>query len=306
MKTGRHWAVILAGGRGMRLQPLTRLVSGDNRPKQFCPLFDGRTLFTETRARVALSVPPARTLSVVTREHEAFYRLELAGLPRSLVVEQPANRGTTAAVSYGVARVKRLDAAGVVGFFPADHYFSDLAGFHHTIKRGYAAARAHPARIVLIGVTATCAEPEYGWIEPGHRLSRSGDVWSVAGFWEKPSAPTADALLARGCLWNTFICIGRVPAFAELLGATVPQVWSRAALLAEPLTHEAERAVAEFVYLDLPSSDLSSDVLARGGAHVSVLRAPAIGWTDLGQPARVRDVLSVRGLPALADEVSVA
>jgi mannose-1-phosphate guanylyltransferase len=71
-----NWAMILAGGFGRRLQPLTRLLSGDDRPKQFCSLFEGSTLLGSTRARVALSVSPIRTLCIVNREHQRYYREE--------------------------------------------------------------------------------------------------------------------------------------------------------------------------------------------------------------------------------------
>ena len=68
-----RWAVILAGGDGTRLQSLTRSISGDDRPKQFCPIIGGRTLLDQTSRRVALSVAPEQTLTVLTRTHERFY-----------------------------------------------------------------------------------------------------------------------------------------------------------------------------------------------------------------------------------------
>ena len=89
-----HWAVILAGGDGVRLRALTRRIAGDDRPKQFCALVTGDTLLTETRRRTALAVPPRRTLIVVNREHERFYAAQLADVRTRAVVAQPENRGT--------------------------------------------------------------------------------------------------------------------------------------------------------------------------------------------------------------------
>src|SRR6266850_1943868 len=76
----RHWSVILAGGDGVRLRALTRGLTGDDRPKQFCALVGPDALLTETRRRAALVAPAHRTLVVVNRAHERFYTPLLAGL----------------------------------------------------------------------------------------------------------------------------------------------------------------------------------------------------------------------------------
>ena len=92
MQTGT-WAVILAGGDGVRLRGLTRGITGDDRPKQFCALVGPDTLLGDTRRRTARAVPGRRTLIVVTKSHERYYRPLLTGVPESSVVVQPENRG---------------------------------------------------------------------------------------------------------------------------------------------------------------------------------------------------------------------
>src|SRR5665213_3922457 len=84
----RRWGVILSGGDGMRLRPLTRLLTGDDRPKQFCRLIGDRTLLRETRDRVARMVRPDRTLFVLTKSHEPFYTGELADVPPQRMIVQ--------------------------------------------------------------------------------------------------------------------------------------------------------------------------------------------------------------------------
>ena len=90
----RRWAVILAGGDGVRLRSMTRGITGDERPKQFCALVTEDTLLTETRRRVAQTVPAHRTLVVVNRAHERFYVPLLADMRVPAVMAQPENRGT--------------------------------------------------------------------------------------------------------------------------------------------------------------------------------------------------------------------
>src|ERR1700722_14674691 len=117
----RPWGVILAGGEGTRLKTLSRSISGDNRPKQFCTLFGSKSLLAGTRGRLAPAISPDRMVFVVVRDHERYYRPELADVDERRIVVQPANRGTTAAIIYSLLRLTRLEKDPVVAFFPADH-----------------------------------------------------------------------------------------------------------------------------------------------------------------------------------------
>src|SRR5438132_446793 len=103
------WAVILAGGEGMRLRSLTQLVCGDNRPKQFVPIFGDRTLLSQTRQRLAKAVPAERTVFVVVKAHQRFYARELADVAPSRIVVQPNNKGTAAAIAYSLIRILQED-----------------------------------------------------------------------------------------------------------------------------------------------------------------------------------------------------
>jgi mannose-1-phosphate guanylyltransferase len=288
------------------------MMTGEERPKQFCRLLGSDTLLTETRHRVCLNVEASRTLYVVTRAHDVFYGPELRDVPRWQIVEQPSNRGTTAAVAAAVMRLRAIGADGVVGFFPADHHYRDVAALQRTVSQGYAIAAANPHAAVLIGAEADRPETEYGWIEPGCplqaegiRMARATLVRSVRQFCEKPTPEVARDLLARRCLWNTMVVMARIHVFEELLAAAVPDVWELFAALYGARTPLEETRLAEDLYGRIVSSDFSRDVLSVQADRLTVITLPSAGWTDLGQASRVLDVLNVHR-PHAADRLAVS
>ena len=152
-----RWAIILAGGDGSRLKPLTRVIAGDDRPKQFCPIFNGRTLLEQTQWRVALLLNPARTFTVVTRTHESFYQEQLKDSSNHRLLVQPENRGTAPAILLGFLRIAQLSPKAVVGIFPSDHYFTDEAHFMAQVDLAFDLVEANAGLITLLGIT-----PDHG------------------------------------------------------------------------------------------------------------------------------------------------
>ena len=152
---------------------------------------------------------------VVVKAHEKFYRRELADVEPTQLVVQPANKGTTAAVICSLLRITGLAGDPVVAFFPTDHYYSNEARFITSVDRAIRVASHHSDTLVVLGAKAERAEVDYGWIEPSARFESpfTNALHRVSRFWEKPSYPTARVLLARGCLWNTFVMIGRASVF---------------------------------------------------------------------------------------------
>lgn len=303
------WGLILAGGEGTRLRSLTMHVTGDQRPKQFCPLFDGETLLERTRRRVDLVARSDQQAVVVTRAHEPHYRyLERELAPDRLVV-QPANRGTAAGILYPLLRIRQLAGNVPVAVFPADHYVSDDLAFASYVWSGVGIVRARPDLVVLLGVEASSAETGYGWIEPeAAPLPLDGEAaFPIRRFWEKPGTAMAERLLQRGALWNSFVMVGHLDAFLGL-------VWEAAADLVialDPLRralgtpHEA--AAAEAVYASLPASSFSERILAPASDRLVTVRVKGVEWSDWGDPERVLATMTRTGWrPRWFDQVRCA
>ena len=292
------WAVVLAGGDGTRLRSLTRSITGEDRPKQFCRFYGGRTLLAQTRSRLAPAISPDRTLYTVVKAHERFYADELADVTPSRVVVQPSNKGTTAAIIYSLQRITSLAGDPIVGFFPTDHHYSRELRFAASVRLATKAVMARPGTVILLGASAEYPEVEYGWIEPNRRLDHSftKSLLGVNRFWEKPASQVAQALLARGCLWNTFVMIGRASAFLELLKAAVPGMVRTLAADRHLSASELTSANADQAYATLTPGDFSKQVLSVSTDRLAVLRLGNVGWSDLGTPERVVSAMARSGL----------
>jgi mannose-1-phosphate guanylyltransferase len=301
------WAVVLAGGDGTRLRSLTQLISGEDRPKQFCQVYGGQTLLAQTRTRLARAIHPERTAYVVVKTHEKFYRSELADVEPHRLIIQPNNKGTTPAVICSLLRIMAIAGDPVVAFFPTDHYYSNEAGFIFSVDRAVRVAQHRSDMLVVLGAEAEHPEVEYGWIEPGTHFDSpfTNALLRVSRFWEKPSHPTAQALLARGCLWNTFVMVGRASLFLALLGNAMPPGVLNAFMAEKRNSEDPTNPVAEAkLWASLTAGDFSRQVLTLSTQYLAVLRVDGVGWSDLGTPERVRAAMARSGLRPWWQEVA--
>ena len=284
-----RWGLILAGGEGVRLLPLTRSIVGDERPKQFCPVLGHETLLGQTRYRSALVIPRDQTLVVLTRSHEPYYAPLLADLPPTSTVVQPGNRGTAPAILYGLLRVARLGPTSSVAILPSDHYVADDDAFMAHVLAAFRAVEARPELVILLGIAPEGPEVEYGWIEPADQIigTETAVLYRIRRFWEKPSAKLAQTLLARGCLWNSFVMVGRVPALLALIRSTVPDLYAPFDAVRPMLRTPREAEALRELYARLPSVNFSRQVLTTRRANLAVLPVRGVEWSDLGNPRRV-------------------
>ena len=291
-KTHR-WAVVLAGGDGLRLREVTRRIAGDSRPKQFCPFFGGKTLLTQTRERIAPLFHEEQTIFSLTRSHERFYQEQLAGVDGRRKVIQPLNRGTAIAMALCLEIIAEQDDEALVAFFPSDHHYEDCSAFRHTVEYGLRAMGEYPQSILVVGAEAQYPEVEYGWIQPGRTLVDSPvhPLQRVTRFWEKPTLERAEILRRHGCLWNTFVTVGMAGAFLELFRAAIPH-------LARTLGASLTNGQLDRFYDEILAVDFSRAVLSRVPERLVVLRDAKSGWMDLGSPRRVAEALTLRGMQA--------
>ncbi len=284
-----RWGIVLAGGDGVRLRNLTRIICGDNRPKQFCPLVGTETLLEQTRKRAERCIPSERFLFLLTRSHSEFY-LQERGIHSSQRVVQPANKGTAPPILCGLLSIEHLDREAIVAILPSDHYYSKDQAFVAALESAFAVAVQRSNSIVLLGAPPHSPETEYGWIELGAPVGGVARAsFRVQRFCEKPSAQVARRLMARGSLWNTFVMVGHIRSLLAMADDSLPghvtvlrngRPWAG-----------SELHVSDSLYERIRPADFSRDVLSVQAGRLVALPLDHAGWSDLGHPERVLAVL---------------
>ena len=293
-----EWGVILAGGDGTRLKSLTRRITGDERPKQFCSILGSKTLLEETHRRVALEISSNRTLYVVNVAHEPFYRPLLSSESKASLIVQPRNRGTAPAILYSLLHIAAIEPKALVAFFPSDHYISDDRKFMGHIRAAFDLARRKPDLVTLLGIQPESPEVEYGWIEPAEFISISGGspVYVVRRFWEKPHLLRAQVLQLRGCLWNSFVMVSSVRALLAIIQSALPTLHRQFSILSLVFSTRKEATAINGLYERIDDSNFSHKVLATCPKRLAVMKVTDVRWNDLGEPKRVMASLNMAGV----------
>jgi mannose-1-phosphate guanylyltransferase len=296
MELEHEWAVILAGGDGTRLKSLSRRITGDERPKQFCPVISDMSLVKETQKRVALEVAKERTLFLLNRLHQPYYSEILGGTPAGNLIEQPRNIGTAPAILYSVLKIAAADPQAIVAFFPSDHYVSDNTKFMAHIRRAFEAAHVRSDLVILLGVKPESPEVEYGWIEPAQAVQGHGQLQGVRRFWEKPSSGLAAVLQLRGCLWNSFVMIASAQALIDMIAGATPALYRAFTSVSSLFGTDDELGAIRKLYALFDETNFSDRVLARVPERLAVLKVSGIKWSDLGEPKRVLASIQTAGV----------
>jgi mannose-1-phosphate guanylyltransferase/mannose-6-phosphate isomerase len=278
--------VILSGGSGTRLWPLSRA----QYPKQFLPLVGQQSLPQMTAGRFADSkrfLPPV----VIANDAHRFIlaeQLRLADIDWQHLVLEPFGRNTAPAAAVAAVLTARTDPATPILLLPSDHMIADIDGFLDLLPAAVDAAS--DGRIVTFSIKPDRPETGYGYVRAGKEILAGSPVRTVAAFTEKPDAATAETFLADADYgWNSGMFLFTAETMLAELQQHAPDI-----LAQSRLAIENARQDLDFLRLDAdafdacPADSLDYAVMEKTG-HAATLSAD-IGWSDVGAWAALWDL----------------
>lgn len=269
--------VIMAGGSGTRLWPLSRT----NNPKQFQALVSERTLLEETYLR-ALTLVTSDSIYISTgKQHQEKVSQLLPDIPESNIIVEPVSKNTAPAISYCTAIITSRSPNALIATIPSDHVIVNEEEFTRTIETAFEASEKYPDSLITIGINPTRPDTGFGYIQMGdEKTTLNGQkVFSIQNFKEKPDAATAEKYLTDWAyLWNAGYFVFSAQSFLGWCEDFTPEIVTgiEAMLTAE---YEAEK---ESLYQALPALAIEPAIIEKLSADKRLVIPSAIEWSDVG------------------------
>ena len=267
----QRYAIILCGGSGTRLWPLSRTL----RPKQLLALNGEQTLLQQTAIRLLAHVEAANLFTVTHEDHKFEVKGQLAEIAPNMiknVLAEPCARNTLPAIAWAVDKIASLDSNAIIGVFASDHAIDNQPAF----LAAWATAEqvAQDDYLVLLGIKPHEPATGYGYIKPSQALAYNAKlpVHKVAQFVEKPNAEKAAQFVQDGYLWNSGMFVFKASAFMNMLARHQPKIATQIASLT------SENLAENYNAFEKISMDHG---LAEKVEKVAVVRVD-MAWSDLG------------------------
>jgi mannose-1-phosphate guanylyltransferase len=281
------YAVIMAGGGGTRLWPISR----KEKPKQLLPLLGKETLFQSTVARLEKIFPPDRILVVTVEEQARVMREQVPSIPIENYLIEPAPRGTASVVALAAAVLSRRDPKAMMAIQTADHHIRNQDLFQYLLRTAFNVAKKE--YLVTLGITPTYPSTGYGYIQQGKELN--GDykypVFEVKRFLEKPDEATAQELLHSGDhSWNSGMFVWRVDTILNEINRQMPDLFKSVDEIASAWDTPQKNEVITKLWYDLKSQTVDYGIMEKA-ERVAVMPAGGLGWSDVGSWDSLFEVL---------------
>lgn len=290
-------AVLLAGGRGTRFWPRSRMRT----PKQLLNITGRETMLRETVERLAPLVPLRNIWAVTNVEQAAAVRRELQGVPAAHILAEPTGRNTAAAIGLAAIHLVHELGDALMAVLPSDSFIADATRYRSLVHAALEMART-PENLVVLGIPPTRPETGYGYIERAGVAARPRGLtaYAVRRFTEKPALPMARKYLASGkYLWNAGMFFWRASTFLANLKKFLPATHEALLELDRVIGTRGYNSALRKIYPRLENISVDYAVMEpatrmAGAQRVSVIPAK-VGWSDIGSWAAVYELLAAKG-----------
>lgn len=276
--------VILSGGSGTRLWPLSRSTF----PKQLLPLVSDKTMLQETLLRISDWAEVVQPVVVCGNDHRFLVAEQLRQInitPKAIILE-PFARNTAPAIAAAALKLQSEDLLMLV--LPADHVITDVLAFEAAVRR--ASLVAIQGKLVTFGIEPTHPETGYGYIQSGHVLSAAEGCFEVARFVEKPDAATAQQYLAAGNFyWNSGMFLFKPSVFLDELQQYAPAIVDAVnAAVAQSYKDLDFVRLHEASFAESPSDSIDYAVMEK--TKLAAVVPASMGWDDVGSWTALKEV----------------
>lgn len=270
------YALILAGGKGTRLYPLSRA----NNPKQFLKLINNKSFLRSTVDRIKPMVKKENIYIVTNEDYVDKVKSELWELDESNIIVEPSNKETATCIGLSAVKLLKKDKDAVLMVFPSDHYIKKEKLFLDTLQQGVEVCERRRG-IVTIGIPPTRPETGYGYIKMGDRISTVMVTYKVERFTEKPNTVVAKDFLMKGTyLWNSGMFIMRADVLLREIEKYLPKLYKSLMEIYQHIGLEGEEEVIKDQYnlIDGISIDFGIMQKTRKGYVIKC----EFEWDDIG------------------------
>jgi len=282
-----YYAVIMAGGGGTRLWPLSRQA----RPKQMLRLGGDRTLFQMAIDRLEGVFPPERILIVTVAEQAVQLQVQCSQIPKENFLLEPLPRGTASVVGLAAVAIQQRDPQASMAVLTADHFIENIPYFHKLILAAYDLAQR--GYLVTLGIKPTFAATGYGYVQRGEPIGTFDNLqaYQVVKFKEKPDEETAKLFLQRGDHdWNSGMFVWRIDRIMEEFQKWMPELAADLNKISGSWSGSDRSGMIQSVWPAIKPQTIDYGIMERA-AQVAVLPAMELGWNDVGSWDSLFDVL---------------
>lgn len=270
-----RYIVIMAGGSGTRLWPLSR----KGRPKQFLEIFEGKSLLRLAWERLEALVPPEQILVCTGRDYAADVIHQIPELCEENLLGEPVGRDSLNAVAWSAAVLAKRDPDAVVAMVTADQIIEPAERYQAALTTAFDVAEHHDQALVTLGVVPTSPHTGYGYLHRGEEVAPG--VFRVSEFKEKPSADVASSYLESGDYWwNAGMFVWKAATLLDQLAQLLPE----SAEKIRRIVDEPEMLDELFPTLAKTSVDYAiMEPASAGVTNAQVLSVPLeVEWSDVG------------------------